>query len=98
MTLQTRDRFLAAIPQAMATTEKTLGIFKGTLDSFQEEIANFGSAPTMYAGLVDRGGNMQLYDGVLRFRGADGDIVQDGIAAERLSRTTLARQRCATPT
>ena len=54
MTQQARDRFLAAIPQAMATTEKTLGIFKGLLDSFKEEIANFGSAPTMYAGLVDR--------------------------------------------
>ena len=67
----------------MATTEKTLGIFKDTLDSFQEEIANFGSVPTMYAGLVDRGGNIQLYDGVLRFRGAEGNIVQDGIAPER---------------
>ena len=54
MTAQARDRFLAAIPQAMATTEKTLGIFKSVLDSFAEEIANFGSAPTMYAGLVDR--------------------------------------------
>src|SRR5579862_6347943 len=53
MTIQTRDRFLAGIPTALATTEKTLDILKGVLDSFQEEIANFGSAPTMYAGLVD---------------------------------------------
>ena len=56
MSVQTRDRFLAAIPQAMATTEKTLGIFKDLLDSFPEEIANFGSAPTMYAGMVDHAG------------------------------------------
>ena len=82
MTAQARDRFLAAIPQAMATTEKTLGILKGVLDSFAEEIANFGSAPTMYAGLVDRAGNIQLYDGVLRFRGPDGSIVQDGVSAD----------------
>lgn len=82
MTVQTRDRFLAAIPQAMATTEKTLGIFKDLLDSFPEEIASFGSAPTMYAGMVDYAGNLQLYDGVLRFRGASGEIVQDNIAAE----------------
>jgi NAD-reducing hydrogenase large subunit len=81
MTAQARDRFLAAIPQAMATTEKTLAIFKGMLDSFAEEIANFGSAPTMYAGLVDHAGNLQLYDGVLRFRASDGTIVQD-VAAE----------------
>lgn len=82
MTAQARDRFLAAIPQAMATTEKTLGIFKGMLDAFAEEIANFGSAPTMYAGMVDGSGNLQLYDGVMRFRAADGTIVQEGVAAE----------------
>jgi NAD-reducing hydrogenase large subunit len=84
MTLQARDRFLAAIPQAFATTEKTLGIFKSVLDAFAEEIANFGSEPTMYAGLVDHSGNLQLYDGVLRFRAADGSIVQD-VAAENYS-------------
>ncbi len=82
MTAAARDRFLAAIPQAMATTEKTLGIFKSVLDSFAEEIANFGSAPTMYAGLVDHRGNLQLYDGVMRFRAADGSIVQEGVAAD----------------
>jgi NAD-reducing hydrogenase large subunit len=82
MTAQARDRFVAAIPQALATTEKTLGTFKGMLDSFAEEIANFGSAPTMYAGLVDRSGNLQLYDGVMRFRAADGSVVQEGVAAE----------------
>jgi NAD-reducing hydrogenase large subunit len=84
MTLQARDRFLAAIPQAFATTDKTLGIFKSVLDGFAEEIANFGSEPTMYAGLVDHAGNLQLYDGVLRFRAADGSIVQD-VPAENYS-------------
>jgi NAD-reducing hydrogenase large subunit len=81
MTAQTRDRFLAAIPAAMATTEKTLGVFKGLLDRFAAEIANFGSAPTLYAGLVDREGNIQLYDGRLRFRWPDGGIVHEDIAA-----------------
>ena len=81
MTQPARDRFLAGIPQALATTEKTLGIFKGLLDSFKEEIENFGSAPTMYAGLVDEAGNIQLYDGKLRLRWPDSGIVHD-IAAE----------------
>jgi NAD-reducing hydrogenase large subunit len=85
MTAQARDRFLAGIPQAMATTEKTLGIFKSVLESFAEEIANFGSAPTMYAGLVDTLGNIQLYDGVLRFRATDASIVQEGVAADHYS-------------
>lgn len=82
MTLQVRDRLLAGIPAALVTTAKTLAILKGVLDSFVEEIANFGSAPTMYAGLVDSSGNIQLYEGKLRFRAADGSIVHDGVAAQ----------------
>jgi NAD-reducing hydrogenase large subunit len=86
MTAAARDRFLAAIPPALATTEKTLGILKGVLDSFREEIENFGTTPTIYAGLVDAHGNTQLYDGVLRFRWPDGGILQEGIAAENYSK------------
>lgn len=82
MTAQARDRFLGGIAPALATTEKTLGIFKGALDSFKEEIANFGSDPTMYAGLVDDAGNIQLYDGKLRLRWPDSGIVHEDIAAE----------------
>ena len=36
----------------------------------------------MYAGLVDAEGTLRLYDGRLRFRAADGTILQDQIAAE----------------
>jgi NAD-reducing hydrogenase large subunit len=77
-----RDRILADLPSAAAGVEKALELFKGTLDKFDEEITNFDSHPSMYAGLVDRRGTLQLYDGLLRFRGADGEIVQDGITSE----------------
>jgi len=86
MTLQARDRFLTGLPAALATTEKTLAIFKGLLDRFPDEIASFGSAPTMYAGLVDRAGNLQLYDGLLRLRWPDGGIVHEDIAPEEYHR------------
>jgi NAD-reducing hydrogenase large subunit len=52
------------------------------LDNYKEEIESFGSAPTMHAGLVDAKGNLQLYDGNLRFRSATGEIVEDQIAPE----------------
>ena len=79
MSAQTCDRLLAGIPAAIETTQLSLSIFKGKLDEFREEIENFGSAPTRYAGLVDGAGNLQLYDGLLRFRDAAGEILQDGI-------------------
>lgn len=82
MQLATRDRLIGMVPEAIETTMRALGIFKGKLDSFQEEIENFGSAPTMYASLVDRRGNLQIYDGEIRFRDAAGEIVEAGIAPE----------------
>jgi NAD-reducing hydrogenase large subunit len=39
----------------------------------------------MYAGMVDPKGNLQLYDGNLRFRAASGEIVEDHIAADEYS-------------
>ncbi len=77
-----RDRILAGIPSAAAGVERALELFKSTLDNFSEEIANFDSAPSMYAGLVDRRGTLQLYDGLLRFRSAEGEVLQDGIPSE----------------
>ena len=77
-----RDRILSDLPSAKAIADRTLAFFKNALDNYKDEIESFGSAPTMYAGLVDRKGNLQFYDGGLRFRGADGAIVEDGTAAE----------------
>src|SRR5271157_1072795 len=77
-----RDRILSELPSARAITDRTLKFFKGALDNYKEEIGVFGSFPTMYAGLVDGKGNLQFYDGNLRFRGASGEIVEDQIAAE----------------
>jgi NAD-reducing hydrogenase large subunit len=82
MQVVTRDRLIGMVPEAIETTMRALAVFKSKLESFQEEIENFGSAPTMYASLVDRAGNLQLYDGDIRFRDADSEIVQPGIAPE----------------
>jgi NAD-reducing hydrogenase large subunit len=79
---QVRERILSELPAAKAIVERTVPFFKRALDNYKEEIAVFGSFPTMYAGLVDAKGNAQFYEGKLRFRAASGEIVQDQIAAE----------------
>jgi len=81
-----RDRILAELPQAKAIAKRTLGMFKGVLDTFAEEIEHFGNTPTMYAGLVDAEGGLQFYDGVLRFRDADGKTVVEGMRARDYAR------------
>jgi len=70
------------LPAITAGAERALEFFKSAIASFQEEVDHFGVAPTMYAGMVGRKGNLQLYDGTLRFRDAAGVIVNDGIPAE----------------
>ena len=81
-----RDRILAGLPEAKVIAHRTLQFFKGVVDQFHEEIENFGNAPTMYAGLVDADGTLQLYDGQLRFRDAEGNIVADQIAAHNYAK------------
>jgi NAD-reducing hydrogenase large subunit len=76
-----RDRILKELPAAQAIARRTIKFFKGVLDQFAEEISAFGTAPTMYAGMVDAAGGLQLYDGQLRFKDAEGNIVLDQMRA-----------------
>ncbi len=82
MSQAVRDRIASEIPGAMAIAEKTLHFFKTVLDDYKEELENFGTEPTMYAGMVNAKGQLQMYDGSLRFRNADGTIAQDQVAPE----------------
>jgi NAD-reducing hydrogenase large subunit len=93
MLVQARDHVLSDLPEAKAIVDRTLSLMKGAMDNYKEEIEFFGSDPTMYAGLVDAKGNLQLYDGNLRFRDAAGEIVEDQIPADEyanwISETSL---------
>ena len=77
---EVRDRILRELPKAKAIAQRTLEFFKGVLDQFKEEIESFGNAPTMYAGLVDAKGGLQLYDGKMRFRNPDGSLAVDQVS------------------
>jgi len=81
----TRDRILSELPTARSIAQRTLQFFKGALDNYKEEIEFFGAFPTMYAGLVDRKGNLQFYDGGLCFRSAAGQIVEPYLSADEYS-------------
>ncbi len=79
---EVRDRILAGLPDAKGIARRTLHFFKGVVDEFPEEIATFGNAPSMYAGLVDASGSLELYDGHIRFLDAEGKIAADQIQAQ----------------
>jgi NAD-reducing hydrogenase large subunit len=81
-----REQILRGLPEAKAIAARTLAFFKGVVDSFPDEIANFGNTPTMYAGLVDASGGLQLYDGAVRFVRADGTIEVAAMPSEDYQR------------
>ncbi len=76
---QAREKILAELPAAMAIVRRTLDLWKATVDGFPEEIAAFANFPTMYLGLVGPDGSLRLYDGNLRFMGADGTLIADQV-------------------
>ncbi len=74
-----RDQILAAIPEAIAITRRTLDWFKTGMERFREEIRTFANAPTLFMALVGQGGELEHYHGKLRFMDAGGRIVADGL-------------------
>jgi NAD-reducing hydrogenase large subunit len=78
---EVRDRILAGLPEARAIAERTIAFYKTVLDRFTEEIENFGTDPTMCAGLVNHAGGLEWYDGQLKFKDAGGGTVAADIPA-----------------
>ncbi|HZD71670.1 MAG TPA: Ni/Fe hydrogenase subunit alpha [Actinomycetes bacterium] len=75
----TRDRMLAAVPEAIAAIERALAWYKASLLRWEEEAARFGSFPSAFMALVDRDGVADHYDGLLRVIDADGSPLADRI-------------------
>jgi NAD-reducing hydrogenase large subunit len=82
MSQAVRDKIATDLPAAKGIAERTLHFFKSVMDDYAEELANFGTEPTMYAGMVDAKGQLQLYDGMLRFKNENGSIAQDQVPPE----------------
>jgi NAD-reducing hydrogenase large subunit len=78
---QAREKTLEEWPEALAILQRTIKLWKDTIDAFPDEVATFSNFPTMYCGTVAPDGALELYDGGLRFRDAAGEIVVDHVEA-----------------
>lgn len=74
-----KQDILSQIPQAMEIAQNTLKIFKEALPKFKKEIESFGNFDSLFMGLVNKKGQLEHYDGYLRFVDSEGNIVEDGI-------------------
>jgi NAD-reducing hydrogenase large subunit len=67
------------LPESRQTLDTALNLFKQLLDSFQTEIETFGNFPSLFLGLVGKGGEWEHYGGHLRFTDSEGNIVADNL-------------------
>jgi NAD-reducing hydrogenase large subunit len=74
-----RDRLLAGIPEALATTQMAIATLMAMLERHAKEIPAFGNFDTMHLGSVRADGALEYYGGLLRLRDADGNTIADGI-------------------
>jgi len=79
ITSEQRDKILSEIPEAMDIAKRTIKYFKNNVNKFQKEIDSFASFPSLFMGLVNKHGNLEHYDGFLRFVDANGTIIENGI-------------------
>jgi NAD-reducing hydrogenase large subunit len=70
-----RDFIRGELPIARSIARRTLKFFRGALDRYHDEIEHFGSQSTRYAALTGVDGNFTIYDGLLRFKDAEGNLL-----------------------
>ncbi|MGE3270230.1 MAG: Ni/Fe hydrogenase subunit alpha [Chloroflexota bacterium] len=79
LSAEKREAMLAAIPEGIAIIERALPTFKEVFERFPEEVHTFGRFSSLFMGLVNEDGGMDLYDGRLRIVDAQRNIVADNL-------------------
>ena len=79
LTEENRKALLGWIAEATETTLIAIDIIKKYHDQNKEMVNSYANFPTLYLGTVGPQGELELYDGKLRFVDADGKILQDQI-------------------
>lgn len=80
LTAEKRDLILAMLPEGIAIAERTLGWFRAALARYTDEIAAFGTLQSLFMGLVDPAGRLEMYDGTIRIADHNRQIIADGLA------------------
>jgi NAD-reducing hydrogenase large subunit len=75
LTEENRKAMAAELKAMTAIAQEAISIAKGWLGANQEMAATFASFPSSYMGLVDAEGGLQLYDGEIRVKDAQGNFL-----------------------
>ena len=82
ITTAERDELLAALPEVLAWAQGGVALVAALHRQNGPLFEHFGTVPSSLLSLVGRDGKLDLYDGVLRARDADGAIIFDQVEAK----------------
>src|SRR5690606_36150019 len=79
LTADRQEVILAKVAEAIMRVRRTLDWYKEIFGHFDAEIRTFANFPSLFLGLVSDEGELEMYDGKLRFVDATGRIIADKI-------------------
>lgn len=79
LTPEGREKIRAWLPEAFATAQLALDLFKTVLLGHERETNVFGNFPSLFMGLVAPDGAWEHHGGKLRFTDSDGNIIADQV-------------------
>jgi len=83
LSADSRERIRSWLPEAFATTDAALKLFKKTLETHQKELQIFGNFSSLFMGLVAEDGTWDHHGGKLRFTDSTGSVIADQIDVSR---------------
>ena len=81
-----KEYILSNIDSVIEDAKVGVDVVKGIFEKDNGELSTFGKFPSMYMGLVNEDGNINLYDGKIRLRDNRGRIVDEFSKDEYLSK------------
>jgi NAD-reducing hydrogenase large subunit len=79
LTAEHRKALLAWIPEVKETARIGIGIIRRFHEAHQDMVDSFANFPTHYLGTVGPEGELDIYEGGLRFVDAEGNLLQDQV-------------------
>ncbi|MBN1189659.1 MAG: Ni/Fe hydrogenase subunit alpha [Dehalococcoidales bacterium] len=74
---QDRAAIMMGIDSVISNSLLAVDIVKDYIARSETEVASFANFPSSYMGLVDADGNVEYYDGFIRFRDSNGNTLDD---------------------
>jgi NAD-reducing hydrogenase large subunit len=74
-----RDQIQRKLPEALATAQAAIKLFRQLLKKHERESQVFGNFPSLFMGLIGPEGEWEHYDGQLRFVDGGGNVIADEI-------------------